>query len=467
MKKTTLGLRPLVLALAVAACVPAAAQELDVAAIHLRLTQMEDEMQALRALLAEHAQTTGTAAGGSPHATVATPAALAPATVSTSGASRPAVVPAATPTGAGSGRPAGTTFEFGGFIKFDAMTTTTSDGKIADGTPGRLFYFPGATPVAESGQAQRSTYSDLHAQFSRFSFATDTTTDNGNTIKAYIEADMYGGGSNAFAGNETITNTYALTLRHAYVRYGHWLAGQAWSNFQDTAALPDMVDFTGPSEGTVFNRQAQLRYTQGPWSFSVENPQTTVTPYLSRSARFNSGDNRLPDITARWLTQGDWGHFTVAGLARQFRNDADTAAGGALSVSGRFNLGQNDDIRYMVSGGSGIGRYLGFALASDTVLDADGDMHALRGYGGFVAWRHAFTPKLRGNLAYSVAAFDNDAMRTGGLVTRTSQSFRINMIYSPAPRFDVGGEISWAQRRLENGLEGDLQRIHTHVKYSF
>ena len=118
------------------------------------------------------------------------------------------------------------------------------------------------------------------------------------------------------------------------------------------------VDFIGPTDGTIFVRQAQLRYTNGPWSVSVENPQTTVTPYLGAAARFNTGDNVAPDITARWLTKGDWGHFTVAGLVRQFKFSDDTETGAAISVSGKFNLGANDDIRYAVNAGSGIGRYL-------------------------------------------------------------------------------------------------------------
>ncbi len=448
----------LALALAAACAAPAAAQDIDVAAVEARLGQMEQEMRELRALLAAHGGTAVSPAVAQSSAPVATAPATAAASVAAAPAQKTVAMPGAAP---------GTTFLFGGFIKLDAMTTSTSDGKIADGSAGRLFYFPGATPVAADGQGARSTYSDLHAQFSRFSFGADTLTDSGNTIKAYIEADMYGGGSNAFAGNETITNTYALTLRQAYVSYNGWLAGQTWSNFQDVAALPDTVDFTGPSEGTVFNRQAQVRYTRGPWSVSIENPQTTVTPYLSQAARFNSGDNRAPDVTARWITRGDWGHFTVAGLARSFRNGDATASGAALSVSGRFNVGASDDIRYMVSGGDGIGRYLGFALGSDTVLDADGGLHSQSGYGGFAAWRHAFNAKLRGNVVYSIASLDNDALLTGGFVTERAQSFRVNMIYSPAPKLDIGGEISWADRRLENGLEGDLQRVHTHVKYSF
>ncbi|MBT2766839.1 hypothetical protein J7J08_04255 [Stenotrophomonas sp. ISL-67] len=428
----------------------ALAQAVDAATLEARMAELETEMHQMRALLQQYQQRDAQAAA------VAAPAA-APVVAGTPAAAAP-ILPGAMP---------GTRFSFGGFIKLDAMTTRTSDGAIADGSAGRLFYFPGATPVAADGNGRSASYTDVHAQFSRFWLGADTVTDNGDTLKAYIEADMYGGGSNAFAGNEVITNTYALTLRQAYVSWNHWLAGQTWSNFQDVAALPDTVDFTGPSEGTVFSRQAQVRYTRGPWSFSLENPQTTLATYQGNGTRLNSGDDTVPDVTARWLQRGDWGHFTVAGMLRNLRYDGRTDTGVAASVSGRFNLGSNDDLRYMVSGGQGIGRYLGFALGADSVLDAEGALHAQDGYGGFVAWRHAFSPKLRGNLVYSGAWLDNDAQWTGALVTERAQSWRVNLIYSPFPKLDLGAELSHAQRRLENGEAGDLNRLHTHVKYNF
>jgi len=360
----------------------------------------------------------------------------------------------------------GTTFTYGGFIKLDAMATDTSDGRIADGSAGRLFYLPSAIPVGDDTADGGDPYTDVHAQFSRFWFSADTVTDGGDKLKAYIEADMFGGGNNSFAGNETSTNTYAITLRQAYVSWNNWLAGQTWSNFQDTAALPEAVDFVGVTDGTIFVRQAQLRYTSGPWSFSVENPQTTVTSYLGAS-RFNSGDGVAPDFTGRWLTKGDWGHFTVAALLRQFKYGEETETGGAVSVSGRFNLGASDDIRYMVNAGSGIGRYMAFGLGTDTVLDANGELHALDGYGGFVAWRHAWSAKLRSNLMYSAAHFDNDKSLTGFGVTERAQSLHANLIYSPIPKLDVGAELMWGQRSLEDDREGDLKRLQTTVKYSF
>jgi hypothetical protein len=374
----------------------------------------------------------------------------------------------------------GTTFTYGGFIKMDAMATDTSDGRIADGSSGRLFYVPSTIPVGGDTADGGDAYTDFHAQFSRFWLTADHVTDNGDKFKAYVEADFFGGGNNTLVGNETSTNTYAVSLRQAYVSWNEWLAGQAWSNFMDVAALPDAVDFVGPTDGTIFVRQAQVRYTKGPWSFSVENPQTTVQgppTGVNREiagSRTNTGDNVAPDITARWLTKGDWGHFTVAGLLRQFKCETSTIntcngtdTGAAVSVSGKFNLGDSDDLRYAVNAGSGIGRYMAFGLGSDVVQGADGDIESLDGYGGFVAWRHAFSPKLRGNLMYSAAHFDNDTDLTGFGVTERAHSFHANLIYSPFPKLDVGAEVIYGERFLEDDREGDLKRLHTHVKYSF
>lgn len=370
---------------------------------------------------------------------------------------------------------AGTRFSYGGFIKLDAMVTDTSDGEIPDGSVGRLFYLPSTIPVGATA-ANEGADTDMGAQFSRFWFAADTDLESGDKLKGFLEFDLFGGGN--INGNEVATNTYGVTVRHAYVTWtrpngASLLAGETWSNFQDVASLPDAVDFVGPTEGTVFVRQAQARYTKGAWSFSAENPETTITPYRNVGARISSDDNLMPDLTARWQKKGDWGHVSVAGMVRQYAyenpatNVDDTTTGGALSVSGKFNLGKNDDIRYMATYGSGIGRYLGFGLASDTVLDATGRLHTIDGYGAFAAWRHAFSPKLRGNLFYSMARYDNDTALTGLTVNEGAQSYHANLIYSPVPKLDIGAELIFGERSLESGADGDLRRLHTHVKYSF
>lgn len=143
----------------------------------------------------------------------------------------------------------------------------------------------------------------------------------------------------------------------------------------------------------------------------------------------------------------------------------DSQVGAALSVSGRFNATPTDDFRFMVSGGRGIGRYLG--IATDTALDGAGNLETVDGAGGFIAWRHAFSPKLRSNVFWSAAQFDHDTALTGAAVTEQVQSYHANLIYSPLPKLDIGAELIWGERTLENGADGELRRLHTTVKYSF
>jgi len=352
-------------------------------------------------------------------------------------------------------------FSYGGFIKLDMMSTRTSDGTIADGTPGRMFYFPTATPV---GGGKGDSYTDFHAQFSRIWFGVDRVTDAGDTVKGYVEFDFFGGG-NSNVGNEKFSNGYPPTLRHAYVQWNKWLAGQTWTNFMDLGSLPESVDFVGIVDGTVFARQAQLRYTNGPWSFSLENPQTWYQ--AGTPAHVSSGENTLPDVTARWSTKGDWGHFSVAGMGRELRTATDSTTGFALSVAGSWKLSDRDLLQYTFSGGPGLGRYIGFGMAPDAYLDPTGELEAQDMYAGFAAWRHNWNNRLRSTLAYSTAYIDNEASVVGALATKRTQSWRANLIYSPFPRLDVGAEISWAKREVASGDEGELARLHTTVKYTF
>ncbi|MGP1666449.1 MAG: DcaP family trimeric outer membrane transporter, partial [Rhodanobacter sp.] len=250
---------------------------------------------------------------------------------------------------------ANTKVKIGGFIKLDAMSTHTN-GYLGDQNASRDLYLPGATPIG----GKSANYTDLHAKFSRINVGVDSFTDNGDKVGAFVEWDFFG---NAL-GNENTTNGYGLTLRHAYFYWNDWLAGQTWSNFMDPNSLPEAVDFVGPTDGTVFVRQAQVRYTKGSFSVALENPHTTVTPYLGGSVQQSPDHNLLPDVTARYTWKGDWGFMGVAGLLRQLRVDgrndvvpngkSETTAGG-VSVMGKAVLGSHDDLRYSATVGKGIG----------------------------------------------------------------------------------------------------------------
>lgn len=115
------------------------------------------------------------------------------------------------------------------------------------------------------------------------------------------------------------------------------------------------MDFIGPV-GTTFARQAQIRYTaptaNGDWSFSLENPETTLTPF-GGGPRIDADDGRFPDAVLRRNWTGDWGNVSVAAMARELRIGRDgfddSAFGGAIGVAGKHQLGDDDDLRWQMN----------------------------------------------------------------------------------------------------------------------
>lgn len=372
----------------------------------------------------------------------------------------------------------GTTVKVGGFIKADFLATQTGDGQLADDATGRALYLPGQTPVAGAGgSGERSDVDyNAHAKFSRFNLGIDTVSQSGDKAGAFFEMDFFGNS----LGNQTATNTYGVTLRHAYMYWNNWLAGQTWTNFMDAASLPEAADFVGPTDGVVFVRQAQIRYTQGGLSVALENPETTTltgtrNPVTGAwtNASANSDRGSLPDLTVRYGWKGDWGTFGVAGLVRQLKvdnqlsgADADKMAGG-LTLGGKWVMGDTDTLHYQLTGGEGISRYIGLGITADTAYDAARDELATTGVlAGYVGWRHAFTPKLRTNLIYARSDYDNDGT-LGPLVTKSVQSIRGNVFYTPMPKVDVGAELMYGVREIEDGRKGDISRVQFTTKYSF
>lgn len=363
-----------------------------------------------------------------------------------------------------------TKFSFGGYAKADFMVSRFSDAEVAGNNSLRDYYVPGAIPVSASPESYRAF--DSHAKDTRFNFGTDTLFANGNSLSTFLEIDFM----NDFTGDERVTNAYAPHMRHAYVKYGtktdNWLVGQTWSNFQDVAALPETVTFLAPAEGAVFVRQPQVRYTSGAFSVSAENPETTINPF-GTTGRVSADDDRVPDLTARFTQKYDWGHFTVAALARQLRYDnngaSDSASSYGISIAGKFLFGE-DDLRFMLTTGKGIGRYLGINTLNDAVYDSaaiDAGLETIDETGGFIAYRHVWAPGWRSTLMYSGLYGDNNTDDTGLEVTRNVDSWLANLIYSPVPQFDLGVEYAHATRELENGLEGSMDRLQFMAKYSF
>ncbi len=356
-----------------------------------------------------------------------------------------------------------TQFSYKGYIKLDALASRYDSGSLATGDVGRDFYAPSKTPV---GTAPSSQNFDLHAKQSRLILGTQTALDNGKSINSHLELDFMVNTK----GNKRVSNGYEPELRQAFVQYDQWLAGQAWSNFMDVAALPDTLDFVGPTEGTVFNRQAQLRYQHGNWRVSMESPETTLTD-LSK-ASIASGAGRLPDLTARYQHDlGTAGYWSAALLLRELRHQVGTTtqnkSAAGMSVSGRYNLSPQTNLRGAFNYGDGIGRYIGLNLVNDAVVDVQGDLQPIEVKAGFLALQHYWQPRLRSSVGLSFFQADPSTGTPMLDLTTDARSAHLNLIYQLQPKLEVGAELTHAERTRDDGAEGAMNRLQLSAKYSF
>lgn len=353
-------------------------------------------------------------------------------------------------------------YKFGGYMKIDGAYSQYSGGDLAPSSAGTQFYIPGTIPV---GGESESSNLNTQARESRIYFRSDHVLDSGDTMTTYFELDFF----LSDLGDERVSNSYQPRMRHAYVTWNNWLVGQTWSTFQDVAALPENLDFIGPAEGTVFQRQPMLRYTMDAWEFALENPETTLTPF-GGGTRIVADDDPLPDVVARYTHTMNNGYLKVAGLLRQLDYEigdgSDSATGFGISVSGKHFIGR-DDIRWMATYGDGIGRYFGVNTANDGVLDSNGNIDTVRQFGAFVSYRHLWNPKWRSNLTLGYLDNDHDTALSGFDVTKDVYSLHANLLYQPVEKMTIGGEVIYAERELESGLDGDLTRFLFSMKYAF
>lgn len=354
----------------------------------------------------------------------------------------------------------------GGYIKLDAMSSSYSDGDLdlPAVRVGRDYYLPPLIPVGGEGEGRDT---DFHAKSSRINFQT-TSDVEGEKLVSFVEIDFLNGAE----GDERVSNSYQPRLRHAYFTYGKWLFGQTWSTFQNVTALPETLDFVGPAEGTVFVRQAQVRYTRDNWQFSLENPETTVTSF-GTATRTVTDDGAMPDMVARYTFKGDRGNWDVAGIVRNLAYEDvatsvdATAFGYGISVSAKLKMGERDDLRLMATTGSGLGRYIALNTVNGAALDAAGDLETIDATSAMVSYRHLWTDQWRSNISLGMFQADHDMQLVSNAVTKEVQSLHVNLLYSPVRSVTLGVELMKAERELENGDSGSLNRLQFSAKHDF
>ncbi len=365
----------------------------------------------------------------------------------------------------------GTEVTYGGFIKVNAMYDDYKDGPPPTARIASNILVPSLIPVGGDNPSSADFHSDVLT--SRLFFKTKNQTSAG-LIKSHIELDLLSGG-----GDERISNSTNSRLRHAYLNWDYGddsslLVGQTWSTFFNVGALPEAVEFIGPTSGTIFNRQAQIRWTKkigGGSSFmlAAENPSTSLADAGSGIAGSNFDDNSIPDIVARYNGKSGGHSWALSAIGREIGVDDgvvdESKFGVGINFAGKIVLGNGDDIKYSIATGN-LGRYIGLNAFRDGGIDGAGNIDLTSVTGGYVAYRHHWNDKLRSTFSYalSTASLANGLASTN---TEEISNFNVNLIYSPTPALTFGGALISASRELENGVDGDLTRLQLTAKYGF
>jgi hypothetical protein len=363
-----------------------------------------------------------------------------------------------------------TSVTLGGYVKLDAVFSNPSAGVDAKGD---LSLDPTTIAVGPNAANNERNQVKFGARESRLFVKTNTPTSMGD-LNTHVEFDFYGAD-----GNESVSNSHGFRLRHAYGTLGNFLAGQTWTNFMNPAALPETVDFGGPV-GQIFDRQAQIRWTQsfgalasgggGQWSVGLENPETVVQ--IPGGASFRADDDRFPDVAGQLTFNTPRAKISVHGLLRQIRVDSaappaavDQKFGGALSVAGILPTIGKDDFRFTATAGNAIGRYAD-GFFPDGVLGSDATIRLAKQWAWFGAYRHYWSDRLRSSLVLSSAGESNPAGSPAN-TNRSTRSAHVNLIWSPVAGSDLGVEYIYADRGTEDGLNGRLKRLQASAKYAF
>ncbi|WP_249403848.1 DcaP family trimeric outer membrane transporter [Sphingomonas sp. CFBP 13720] len=457
------------------------------AELEARLKLLEQAVGDLRAELAERR---AAATGPAPAIATQPPVSSATGPVATAAPSTQAVNPQAASggvagratansvaTGTASAAPSdgfrmgNTTVKLGGFVRLNVIGSRYSDGEVAVGGLGKEFFLSQQIPVGGGFSSEDLLFS---ARQTRLVFSTATPV-NGIEAKTLIEFDF--ALAAAPVGAQRATNPYVPTFRRGFIEYGNLLVGQEWSTFQNLAVLPETTDFAGPLDGTVFNRQALIRYTVPlrpglTLQVAAENPETQ-TALPTNAALVDTDDDRLPDVVARINWKSGLGDFVLASIARELRTDTlgtgDTAFGWGVSGSGKIPFGKRHDLRFMATYGQGIGRYLGLGYVPDAIFGGPGgQLERIDNFAGFAALKIGWTDRVRSTFmgSYQSADYPENVLVTG-LANAKSYGGAANLFWSPAKSFDIGMEYRHAVRELLSGDSGALDRFELAFKYGF
>ncbi|WP_323751712.1 DcaP family trimeric outer membrane transporter [Marinobacter sp.] len=271
-----------------------------------------------------------------------------------------------------------------------------------------------------------------------------------------------------------------LRLRHAFGSYNGVLMGQTWSNFSSFVGNTSTLDFDSlPGLAGYQARTAQARYTSGPLSIALEQPNSSI---LSGTA-VDEKDS-MPAFTARIEDSNDGLSYSAALLAHQVGYDTgsndESSFGFATFVAAKMMVTDMISLQGTLSYSDGANSYLyrsgdNFGAAS-AYVDGSGDVETIAGYGGSVGAGINLGGGRSINIGYGLVEVDwddaeDDAASAGltgiGGQSESNSAIMANYKWTPVKNVMMGVEYQFLKRENVDGSDGDANRLLFAAQYNF
>ncbi len=354
----------------------------------------------------------------------------------------------------------------GGRVKIDAIYNDNSVGGNRT-SKSDLAFSPTSIPLADN----KNDF-DVNLRESRV-WGTLHIPVFEETLSTYVEFDFFDTTRDS-AGRAHVANT--PRLRHLYASFMNLTVGKTYTTFVNMSAYPVINDANGPV-GVLSIRPDWIARFSKKLSFaelflSLEKPESRFTS--SSGSSFQVNDDHIPDIVGKLVFSNEQGNWSVSAMAREINNDGKVANGvdktywgGAISTAGRLFINDQDNLRFTLSYGNALGRYMSYGAFNDAVMDSTGKINLTEILAAYAAYQHWWTANTRSSFILGGAYANHDTNKTVSSVNEYFASSMINFLWSPTLKTTVGIEWLHAYRELHNGQNGNIDRIQLSAIYKF
>lgn len=354
-------------------------------------------------------------------------------------------------------------FSIGGYAKTDLIFDF-------DGSADPYQFLSVGIPV--NGSPQGGSYSKLHIRESRTNLEIRNINSPYKIDKFFMEFDFFDG-----------TDSTNFRLRHAYMQFGQLLAGRTWSIITELRALPLLMDFAA-GDAILGGRSEQIKWDGDKifgavdWAIGLEAYDDTriLTPDSLDGRGLARAD--APRLSGGLSYPWDHGVVSVGAALNEVRFDGakgfdDESEIGWTSVIGsRVYLDQ--DNQHFLGFNAGythgtVADIIAFANAGtpNAALGEDGKLDLAEAWNANIGLHLNLPGKFSTNLHYAYTKMEEipDLFQPDEMAE--TWAAHANLMYDVDPRFRVGMEYMWGEKKTVAGDDGDASRLQFSTFYYY